>query len=79
MVVAIGMEIGMSGMAISVSGAAIAMAIMGTGLSIGAPITMHNRFMLRPPCTMSHVDRQASVYFFRLIFVGKTLPFAPSV
>jgi hypothetical protein len=72
MVVAIEMEI-------SVSGAAIAMAVMGTGPSIGDPIPMPNRFMLHPPCTMSHVDHQASVYFFRLIFVGKTLPFNPSV
>ena len=78
MVVAV-MEIGMSGVAIIVSGAAIAMAVMGIGPSIGGPIPMHNRFMLRPPCTMSHGNRQASVYFFRLIFVGNTLPFDPSV
>ena len=78
MVVAV-MEIGMSGVAIIVSGAAIAMAVMGIGPSIGGPIPMHNRFMLRPPCTMSHGNRQASVYFFRLIYGGKTLPLDPSV
>jgi len=78
MVVAV-MEIGMSGVAIIVSGAAIAMAIMGTGLNIGDPIPMRSRFMLHPPCTMRHVNRQASVYFFRLIYGGKTLPLDPSV
>ena len=79
MVVAMEMEIGMSGVAIIVSGAAIAMAVMGIGPSIGGPIPTHNRFMLHPPCTMRHVNHQASVYFFRLIFGGKTLPLDPSV